>query len=56
MNETERELLRRALIDLFLATPRKRTLQGHQEDSEEAQREDCTDSRRPAKKPGKEKA
>jgi hypothetical protein len=42
MNETEQDLLRKVLVDLFLATPRKRTQLHRQEHTEETQRKAST--------------
>ncbi len=50
MNETEQDLLRKVLVDLFLATPRKRTQLHRQENTEETQCKASTTTQRTRKR------
>ena len=45
MTEIEQEMLRRVLIDLFLANPRKRMHQSKQENQEEIQQKTAVNTR-----------
>lgn len=45
MNEIEQEILRRVLVELFLANPRKREQLHQHEDSEQTRQKDFHDSK-----------
>ncbi len=45
MNEIEQEILRRVLVELFLANPRKREQLHQHEDSEQTRQKDFYDSK-----------